>query len=120
MKQRKPFIIIAFLVLVLVGCSGGSDDDGGTSGGSGTLSVCQQGAGVYNYSDGSRFEVKPNCEFIYTAPDGNYGHGKIISLNEAEQSFTADLRVDTGPNKGTCSTITATPTSFKQTNISQC
>ena len=105
---------------MLFGCSGGSDDDGGTSGGSGTLSVCQRDAGVYKYPDGTRFDVKPNCEFILTSPNGNYGHGKIVSINEADQSFTADLRIDTGPNQGTCSTITATPTSFEQTNISQC
>jgi hypothetical protein len=119
-KQSKSIVTISFFVLVLVGCGGGSDDDGGTVGGSGLVPYCQRDAGVYNYPDGSSFNLNPDCSFIFTDSNGYYGNGQVISVSETGPSFTADFAIVTGPNKGTCSTITATPTSFNQTNIKPC
>ena len=120
MKQTNTIFFISFFVLVLVGCNGSSDDDGGSVGGSGILPYCQRDAGVYKYPDGSSFNLNPDCSFIFTDPNGYYGNGQVIAVSDAGPSFTADFAIVTGPNKGTCSTITATPTSFNQTNIKQC
>lgn len=120
MKQRKLLIIAIFFTLVIGSCGGGSDDDGGTVGGSGLLPFCQRDAGVYKYPDGSSFKLNPDCSFIFTDSNGYYGNGQVIAVSDTGPSFTADFAIVTGPNKGTCSTITATPTSFKQTNIRAC
>lgn len=119
MKQRKAIVVIPFFVLLLVGCGGGSDDDGGTVGGSGLIPYCQRDAGVYKYPDGSRLELNPDCSFILTNSLGDYGNGQVIALND-NGTFTADFEIVTGPNKGICSTVTAGPTSFQQTNIKPC
>ena len=119
MKTRIPFFLVIILSLVFAGCSGGSDDGGGTSGGSGTSASCEQGAGVYKYPDGSRVDIKPNCEFIVSLPDGNYGHGKVNYINPGG-SYSMDLIVDTGPNRGTCATVSGTPTSYNITNQHRC
>lgn len=120
MKHRKNLIIIAFSVLVLVGCSGGSDDGGGTVGGSGLLPYCERDAGVYNYADGSTLKVNPNCEFVMTMADGNRAHGKVNSVGE-DGSISLDMVIDTGPSAGTCATVSGKPNgSINMTNISQC
>ena len=116
MKQRKLFFLAA--LLVLAGCSGGSDD-GGTVGGSGLVPYCQRDAGVYKAPDGSSFDLKPNCEFSVVDADGNTGHGKIHQMSE-DGSFTADLILDSGPAKGVCATMVGSPTSFTLNNVHQC
>lgn len=115
----RSFLVIIASLFFIFGCGGGSDDDGGTVGGSGLLPYCQRDAGVYKYPDGSRLELNPDCSFIITDSFGNYGNGQVIALND-NGTFTADFEVASGPNKGICSTITAGPTSFEQTNIKPC
>lgn len=118
MKQRKPFTIISFFLLILVGCSGGSDD-GGTVGGSGLLQVCERDAGVYNYPDGSKLELMANCDFKMIMPDGGRARGTVNSISETGV-ISLDMIIDTGPAAGTCATVTASPTSFNMTNMHQC
>ncbi len=120
MKLSNLFIIIVLFTLVPTGCGSDSDDGGGTVGGSGLIERCQQAAGVYKYNDGSRMEIKPNCEFIITRADGNYGHGKVNSVSEDGSQISLDMIIDSGPDKGWCATLTATPNSFEVTNERKC
>jgi hypothetical protein len=123
MKESVYCCLAIFLSLALVGCSG-SDDDGGTSGGSGTsvanvsTSTCQSDAGVYTYTDGSRFELMLNCEFIITLPDGSYGHGRVTHVIGG--NLSADLVLDTGPSRGTCGTITVADDQSTLTDLHPC
>jgi hypothetical protein len=119
MKLSNLFIIIVLFTLVPTGCGSDSDDGGGTVGGSGLLPYCQRDAGVYKYPDGSSFDLKPNCEFIVVDADGNTGHGKVNKVSE-DGSFSADFILDTGPAKGTCATMNASPTGFVLNNVHQC
>jgi hypothetical protein len=119
MTQRKLMYSAIFLSLILAGCSGGSDDNGGTVGGSGLLPYCQRDAGVYNYPDGSRVEIMPNCDFKMTMADGNRARGTVNSISE-DGVISMDMIIDSGPAAGTCATVTGSPTSFDMTNVHQC
>ena len=119
MKQNKLIFLAVFFSLILVGCSGDSDD-GGTVGGSGLLPYCERDAGVYNYADGSTLKINPNCEFSMTLADGNRARGKVNSVGE-DGSISLDMIIDTGPSAGTCATVSGKPNgSFSMTNVSQC
>jgi len=117
MRERALCCLAIFLSLTLVGCSG-SDDGGGTTGGSVSMQTCMSDAGVYSYTDGSRFELMPNCEFIMTLPDGCYGHGRVTYVSEG--NLSADLVMDTGPSRGTCGTITVADDQSTVTDLHQC
>ena len=119
MKQIKLIFLAVFFALILVGCSGGSDD-GGTVGGSGLLPYCERDAGVYKYPDGSTLEIMPNCDFKMAMADGNRARGTVNSVSE-DGAVSLDMIIDTGPAAGTCATVTGKPNgSFNMTNVSQC
>ena len=118
MKQRKLFLLLILSILVFTGCGGGSDD-GGTVGGSGLLPYCQRDAGVYNNADGSKLEIKPNCDFIMVTEDGSRARGTVNSVGE-DGYISLDIVVDSGPSAGTCATVSGTPTNFNVTNLHQC